>query len=280
MKYINKLSLAIFFLITIAVSCKKDEKINYFEGGVAPVLLSSMATNSVLPLSDATKDDVLFTLSWTNPNYKFSTGVSSQNVIYALEIDSAGKNFSSSKKKVVTPDPAYTLSQSLKVGELNDYLLNVLKFNTTTVQTLEIRLKASLINNTGVLYSNAIQYKTTAYPLPPKIAVPASGRLFMIGDATPGGWPNPVPEPSQEFTRVDATTFELTLALNGGKSYLLLPVNGSWSAKYGGIGANNTNNVDADDFKPGGGDLKAPAASGNYKITVDFQAGRFTLTKL
>jgi hypothetical protein len=90
-----------------------------------------------------------------------------------------------------------------------------------------------------------------------------------------------VPVPSQKFTQVSATVYELTIALTGGNSYLLLPVNGSWSDKYGGAGSgNNSNNVNGDDFKRGGSDLLAPAASGNYKISVDFVSGKFTLTKL
>jgi hypothetical protein len=58
---------------------------------------------------------------------------------------------------------------------------------------------------------------------------------------------------------------------------LLIPKNGMWE-KYGGMGANNTNNVNGDDFKAEGGDLLAPPASGRYKISVDFQRGKFTLT--
>jgi hypothetical protein len=86
---------------------------------------------------------------------------------------------------------------------------------------------------------------------------------------------------SQKFTRVSRTLYVLnSLALNGGQSYLFVPAYGDWGHKYGGLGANNANNVDGDDFKPEGGDLKAPAVSGNYKIEVDFQRGKFTLTKL
>jgi hypothetical protein len=62
-------------------------------------------------------------------------------------------------------------------------------------------------------------------------------------------------------------------------SYLLLPINGFWGAKYGGLGSNNTNNPDGDDFKPEGGDLRSPATPGTYKIVVDFQRGKFSLTR-
>jgi hypothetical protein len=104
--------------------------------------------------------------------------------------------------------------------------------------------------------------------------------LYIVGSATPGGWNNPVPVPNQEFVQKSPTLYEITVPIIGGNSYLLLPVNGDWGAKYGGLGANNSNNPNEDDFKAGGGDLLAPTTSGNYKIEVDFQKGKFKLTKL
>jgi hypothetical protein len=86
---------------------------------------------------------------------------------------------------------------------------------------------------------------------------------------------------TQKFTQVSSTLYVLSsIHLNGGGSYLFVPLYGDWNNKYGGVGANNTNNVNGDDFKPGGGDLLAPALTGDYKIEVDFQRGKFTVTKL
>ena len=87
---------------------------------------------------------------------------------------------------------------------------------------------------------------------------------------------------SQKFNQISPTLYELpSITLTGGGSFLLLPVYGSWSAKYGGTGAsNNSNNVNGDDFRDGGSDLLAPPVTGNYKIQVDFQRGKFTVTKL
>lgn len=262
-------------MITALWSCKKDENQIFFTGGTDPVLKSSLPSTSSMTLTVVNKDVTAFVLSWTNPNYSLTTGVSSQNVNYTIEIDTTGANFSNPSKKQVTLSS--DLSKTLTVGELNGYLLE-LGLKTDVSHNIEIRLKSSLAG-TGILYSNVIKYTVTPY-LVVKIPLPASGKLFLVGDASPGGWGNPVPVPSQEFTKVSATVFELTVAITGGNSYLLLPVNGSWSEKYGGIGANNTNNPDKDDFKAGGGDLKAPAASGNYKISVDFVTGKYTLTKL
>jgi hypothetical protein len=112
------------------------------------------------------------------------------------------------------------------------------------------------------------------------VTPPASGELYIVGSATPGNWNNPVPVPSQKFTQISPTLYEITVTIIGGGSYLFLPVNGDWGDKYGAIGANNTNNVNGDDFRRGGGDMLAPSVGGSYKIEVDFQRGKFTLTKL
>jgi hypothetical protein len=85
--------------------------------------------------------------------------------------------------------------------------------------------------------------------------------------------------PSQEFTKLSPTLFQLTVNLVGGGSMLFLPLNGDWGTKFGAIGGNNSNNANGDDFRNGGGDLLAPAAAGSYKITVDFQAGTYTVVK-
>lgn len=107
--------------------------------------------------------------------------------------------------------------------------------------------------------------------------------LFVVGGATPGGWNNPVPAPSQQFTRLNSCEFEIaSLALNQANGmYLLLPVNGSWASKYGGVGSGNGSNEPLGDlFKEGGSDLKAPDVAGNYKININFASAKYKLTKL
>jgi hypothetical protein len=281
MKPIAKIFFLASLLVMALVGCEKDENQIFFEGGTAPVFSSTVANNSTLPLAFADKDKEMMKLSWTNPNYKFTTGLSSQDVNYTIEIDTTGANFTNPKKKSIAISK--DLSLSITVGDFNDYLLNVLELNTTMNHNVELRVKATLTGNSSVpvLYSNTLKYAIKPYAIPPKVTPPSSNKLFIVGDATPGGWNNPVPTPSQEFTTVSPTLYQInSIALTGGKSYLLLPVNGDWSVKFGAIGANNSNNPDADDFRNGGGDMLAPAASGNYKIVVNFQTGRFTLTKL
>lgn len=275
MKYVSKL-LFLAVLLFVVASCEKDENRIYFEGGNAPILTSSVSGN--IPLAFANADKEAVRLSWTNPDYQFTTGVSSQDVSYLLEIDTTGANFTNPKRRTLAIRG--DLSKTITQGELNDYLLNTLELKPEMAHAIEMRVTASLSGNAVPLVSNVMAFTVTPYSIPPKVAPPASGKLFIVGNATPGGWDNPVPVPAQEFTQISPTLYEITIPIIGGNSYLLLPVNGSWDAKYGGTGGNNTNNVDGDDFKAGGGDLKAPAASGTYKIQVNFQTGKYTLTKL
>ena len=276
----NKLLTIISFLLLVfSWACKKEENKIFFEEGTPPVLSASKTGN--IPLSFANKDLEAVKLSWTNPDYRFTTGPSSQGVTYQVEIDTTGANFTNPQRKIlsISNDLSLTLSQH----ELNDYLLNQLQLTPAAPHDIEFRVR-STIGAAIPLLSNVLKFTVTPYAIPPKVDPPASGELYIVGNATPGGdatgWNNPVPVPGQKFTQVSTTLYEITIALNADKSYLFLPVNGSWAVKYGGLGANNTNNVNGDDFKIQGGDLKAPAISGNYKIQVDFQRGKFTLTKL
>jgi hypothetical protein len=277
----NKLKyfIPVLLLIIVFASCKKDEHKDYFLGGTAPALTST-ATGSI-PLSFANKDQRAIKLSWTNPNYQFTTGLSSHDVSYAIEIDTAGANFTNPNRKTITVSG--DLSLDITQNDFNDYLLNQLQLKPGTSHNLEIRITSSLDNNSAVLHSNVLKLTVQPYAIPPKVTPPASGKLFITGSATPASWMNggDAELASQKFNQLSPTLYELpSVHLTGGASYLFVPVYGDWNNKYGGVGANNTNNVNGDDFKPNGGDLLAPAASGNYKIDVDFQRGKFTVTQL
>jgi len=278
MKHISQLFFLSILLLLI-ISCKKEENKIFYEGGTPPAL--SASKTGTIPLSFANKDQEAIKLSWTNPDYKFTTGISSQGVNYLIEIDTTGANFTNPKRQTISI--SNDLTKSFTVAEFNDYLLNQLQLDSLTTHNLEIRVTSN-IGGTVKLYSNVLKFTgVKPYAIPPKVQPPASGKLYITGSATPASWmgggdPELV---SQKFTKVSTTLYVLSsIALSGGNSYLFVPVYGDWGAKYGGTGANNTNNVDGDDFKANGGDLKAPATSGNYKIEVDFQRGKFTVTKL
>jgi hypothetical protein len=274
MKNMLKIFLAVFILAGLW-SCKKDEKKVIFEGGTQPVLSASVTGQ--VPLSFTTQGDQALKLDWTNPDYKFNTGVSSLDVNYNIQIDKTDK-FNSSALKTISVGT--DLSKTFTQGEFNDILLNQLQLDTTVVSPVYIRVDAFFNGGAGQLSSNALTVSAKPYSIPPKVKLPVNGELFLIGNATPGGdatgWNNPVPVPSQQFTQVTPTIYEITIDLIGGKQYLAIPVNGDWSHKYA---VKNGPSASGGDFGYDWSDnFPGPATSGKYKISLDFQRGKFTVT--
>lgn len=271
---------AAFLLAGVFFACKRNISDVNYQGGTAPTL--SADRTGTIPLSFVNQNNEAIKLMWTNPAYQFSTGVSSQDVSYLIEIDTTGANFKNPARKqiIVAKDMSVTITQS----DFNGYLLNDLNLRADMPHNIEIRITSRLANNSVPLTSNVLKYTVTPYSIPPKVAPPASGKLFITGSATPASWQCGCGEPeltSQQFTQVSPTDYVInSITLTGGGSYLFIPVYGSWSEKYGYSGSNNANNVNGDDLKYQGGDILAPAVSGNYKIEVDFQRGKFIVTKL
>ena len=133
MKYLFKIFLPIVLISMIWARCEKDEAKVLFEGGVAPVLAAS---TEHINLNFADADEVGLILNWTNPNYKFNNGVSSQTVQYQLEIDLAENNFNNPAKKVISLNG--DLGYKFKVSEINDILLNQLGLSTGQKKKLKL----------------------------------------------------------------------------------------------------------------------------------------------
>lgn len=261
------------FVIAGLWSCKKDENKVMYLGGTSPVLTTSNSGD--VPLEITSKNAEAILLTWTNPNYKFNTGISSQDVNYTLQLDVAGANFSSPdvQEKSLSKDLAY----SLTVGELNTMLAK-LGLEVGTSYDLEMRLKAYLAGGSAELVSNTLSFSAIPY-LDVAVPVPASGEIYITGDATASNWTNSPPA-DQKFTQVSNTLYEIIVPLIGGKSYTFLPVYGSWDSKYSIKDKNDPALVNGGPFQVGGEDILAPAVSGNYKITLDFVIGKFTVKKV
>jgi len=275
MKNIFKFVFLFFLLTALVWSCKKDEHKIYFEGGTAPVLSASSTT---IPLSYANAANNAVTFSWTNPEYKFTTGISSQNVSYVLEIDTTGANFTNPNKKELAI--SQDLSQTITVANFNDYLLNQLVIKPGKTHNLDIRIKSTLTNSSVPEYSNVLQYTVTPYAIPPKVVPPASGNLWIVGSAVASGWSNPLPAPydvTQKFTRVSETLYTIIVPLIGGANgYKLLQINGDWNTQYHAIDGTVVSGGDFE-LKNSDPQFPSPAASGTYKITIDFQRGKYTV---
>lgn len=276
--YINRL----LFVLTVATffACEKVENKISYEGGTTPVLTSSTST---VRLEAGEENNSALRLSWTNPNYRFTTGLSSHDVKYTLEIDTLGGNFSSSKK--YTTVFAKDLSKTYTVGELNAIMGNTMKLSLDPRRsyTFQARITSSLGIGTDAakLVSNIITFTASPFPPPPKVPLPDAGTLWATGNAFASSWQNPLPSPfdvNQKFTRLSSTLYELTVNMPGGGGYKLIQAQGNWGSQYrmlpgGTWQGGEFDKRDADPAFPG------PPSAGTYKITVNFQLGIFNVVK-
>ncbi len=266
MKLFNKLSVALIAGVFVFSACEKADPLSIYADGKEPVLSASASTVAPPP---ADSNKVVLTLNWTDPQHGQDTALYK----YVVELDSSGRNFSKAKKIELIGTRTY----SFVAKDLNAMLLSY-GFQFNTAYDVDLRVTSSYGNNNEQKKSNTLKIRMTPYKIPPKVALPASGKIFIVGDATQGGWNNPVPLPAQELARIDETTWGGVFQFNGGNQYLLLPVNGSWDTKYAIANNSQAGVEDGGDFffSTGPGDnLKAPAASGLYKLTVDFQQGKY-----
>ncbi len=267
MKFITKILIGVFAVGSIFSACTKADDLPSYgtSTGTTPVLSSSVATLAPTP-TDSLKTGITF--SWTNP--KYATDSASQKFI--LQIDSTGRNFAKAT--------SYTITGALTTSFLNkdfNALLLSYGFAFNVAYDVDVRVISSYGNNNERLISNIVKVKYTPYKIPPKVALPTSRKLFLVGSATAGGWNNPVPVPTQEFARLDSTTWAGVFNITGGNEYLVLPVNGDWSNKFSvanktitGLSAGGDFGFNLNDNFPG------PATSGWYLITFDFQQGKFS----
>ena len=226
---------------------------------LVPIKLTPSSTSPiVLDVSNATSNAISFT--WN------ASGYGNNTISYALQLDTAGDNFA--HPQVLKYDQK--LTSSILVNDLNSMAIAAGVSGGST-KNVEFRIVSYLGSGytTPLVNSSVVTISITTFtPIPPT--------LYIVGDATPGGWNNPVPLPSQQFTRLDAVSYGIVVNLTAGKSYLLLPVNGDWTHKYGGASATGGALL-ADGAVPGS-NTPAPSTSGMYQIVVNFQTGTYTVT--
>ena len=265
------LSIAIVFF----VSCEKDEAKDTFVSGTTPVFAASVKDS--IGLNFNTENDKAVTFSWSNPNYQFASGVSSHNVSYSLEMDTAGANFNGKNKITVSISQDLTVNYTQKAFNI---LISDLKVKTGKVAQLEMRVLASIGSKATSIASNKLVFKVLPYAPPPKVPVPTAGTLWVVGNAFASGWSNPLPAPfdmSQKFTKVSDTQYELVVDMLSTGNYKLIQEQGVWGTQYRPLaGDANSGTFERRDADPG---FVAPAVAGKYKLVFDFQAGTYTVTK-
>lgn len=270
-KHFLPLLLAGFFF-----SCEKEVETITYESGTPPVLTAS---TTAVRLEPGEEGNIAIEFNWTNPDYKFSTGVSSHDVVYTLEIDTAGANFNSKIKfaTVISKD----LSKLYTVGELNPIFGNtmLLQLNPRRTYNLEARIISSIVPGAVKLISNKVSFSAKPFAPPPKVQVPAAGTLWITGSAVASSWSNPLSSPfdvSQKFTQVSPTLYQITIPMIPGGGYKLIQEQGNWSSQYSFLSGDALSGAF---YKADAAQFNAPSVAGTYKLTFDFQLGLFTAVK-
>lgn len=277
-KYLNKLLISAGLGMLVLSSCQKQETQIYYEGGTTPVLSANLKDTIALVPVDSLKSAITF--SWSNPNYLFSDGLSSQNVTYNLQIDTVGANFTNPLLQTVSNTSV--LSASITVRDLNKLLAGKMGLAFGQNHKIQVRLVAQLGTNQAQLTTNTLTFNVTPYAPPPLITPPSTGTLFIVGSAVAGGWNNPIDPANlsaQQFTQVSTTEYKITIPLVGAGEYKLIAKSGSWGEQWSIATQDDPTEIYGGAFVYNGNNTLAPPASATYDIDVNFQTGKFTVTK-
>jgi starch-binding outer membrane protein SusE/F len=264
----------IFSLVAAAAmlfsSCDKVKDLPLYGNGKTSVLSSSVTTLAPAPTDS---NNAVVTFSWTSPEYKQDPLLYK----YAIEIDSANGDFLRAKTKVVKG----VLTASMTGKEINTILLGY-GFEFNVAHDLYVRLITSYGNSNESYTSNVIKISAKAYKVPPKIALPLTERLFIVGGASDFGWDNnssPLFPAAREFARTEETKWVGIFNLKANEAYKVLQKQGDWDSQFrmlpgGTAEAGEFDQKNADPAFP------SPTETGKYKIIMNFQTGKFSTVKV
>ena len=248
MKNISKLLIA--FLSVVSVSCTDSisdrEELN---ASVAPQLVTPKTGLNIV-LDKNKPNDLATTVVW---NYAAYTGTAT-TVNYSIEFAAAGTKFAA-------PTVVATSMERFKnftVGELNAAALAA-GFAPFVESAIDVRIK-STVGSTGSIAqaSNFYTIKLTPYPAWPNWGI--------IGSATITGWDS---DTNLDYS-LSTKTYSITMNMVVGEFKFRL--DDGWSTNFGDDGNNLT-------LDPNGANIPITVA-GTYKITADFNAKTYKVTKL
>lgn len=229
-------------------SCEKDEIKATLNPGVVPVI-SVSSQNVVLTKENAAQD--VLTVKWSQPDYGFQAASA-----YTVLVDKKGGDFTNAVSFVVGSN----LQKVFKASELNPALLK-LGLKAATAGDIDIRVQ-SVLGPKTTLSSAVSSIKATPY----LDKLDLSSTWGVVGSATTNGWNGP----DMPFYKSDkANVYVAYVYLAVGE--IKIRQDNKWDVNYGDDGANGT-------LEAGGANIAVKTA-GNYKITFDQGALKYTIEK-
>jgi hypothetical protein len=266
MKILNKYFLSMLLALLVFTACEKAEKLPFYGEGVATTLTAASTTVAPIP-ADSSKYSLI--LNWTDPKYAQDPKLYK----FVIEIDSTTKNFTRAYTRTVVGK----LTDSIVAKDLNAAML-AWGFEFNKAYDLDVRVTASYGNNNELKYSNILKVRATPYKIPPKVALPTTLRLFVVGDGTEHGWSDAIPNnPIREFTRIDETTWGAIFNYSASGSYKIWETWGGWGSSFRFLsGTAFAGTFEKRDADPG---WSSPGA-GAHRMIMDFQKGTYSVTKV
>lgn len=168
-KYIE--TILCLFLVLFVISCSED----YMQLNKGETELAMSVDKSEVALSINSPSATALTLKWTSGTNKGTNCA----ISYLLQIDKAGNNFAN----CISKEMGKNVNKLECTNEyLNDLLLDSFEIAANTKANLEARIIAIPANeNVSEQTSEPVALTITTYK-------PVSKTLYIIGDATPGGW--------------------------------------------------------------------------------------------
>ncbi|KIO77571.1 hypothetical protein TH53_08570 [Pedobacter lusitanus] len=237
-------------LLLLFASCKKDETKTVAGNGTAPVLTASQ-NNLVLSADHAAQTATV--LNWSASSFGYSA-----DIAYAVQIDSAGKNFKAPKEVAL----AGLLTKTFTVAEIND-LANQLGLTSGVAGKVEVRVKASISDKYTPAYSNVLALTVTPY-----LVVINYPSLYVPGSYQ--GWD---PKSAAKISSVnDDKAYEGYVNFPDATTDFKFTSQGDWNGiNYG----TSTPGI----LNAGGGDNLHVDGAGYYRIKADTKALTYSLTK-
>lgn len=209
-RYISHLLFAL--LGCVALSACVDDDYQELDKGHNELVLTASRTEIVLN-EQAHAEDAL-ELSWTTgTNYG-----SGNKIFYTLELAKAGTQFAAPYRVLENVVQEYSWKKS--VEELNGILREHFGVETAETVSLEARLTAKVAEREETQVST-VSINITAYE-------PLTSTLYLIGDATAGGWSA---DDATEMTRKDNGIFTWTGKMTTG-SFKFITTLGSLLPSY------------------------------------------------
>lgn len=216
---------------------------------------------SALSIKTAEIKELLPNMYNSNYNFSWTAGNNmgtSSSITYKLEIDKKDNNFAHPQVYEIGKN---IYSYDMKIGDLNTILVKTYGAQPGKPFTMQARITASFGDSSVKAQTAVADFTVTPFK-------PFTDHLFIVGDATPGGWDI---TKSTELTRskTDPSEFTYSGQLSSGNFKLSVNQNSDWKQDFYTKDPSDDNKIVYNEGGSGADLQWVIDTAGLYKITVN-----------